>query len=228
MTSENLNEQRWNRYSRISDGDTLDQGIEKEEQLFTSIDQLSPFLRELASDKPYPGGGSVSAFVASLAAACGCMVANLSDLNSKTLYQLLDRAYYFIERDIEVFEQVSLAWKLPKKTDEEKKFRREEIQKALIPATEVPLDIANTALDILENVRLQAASCSKNCISDCGVAALTAHAALESALLNVKINLKSIKDEEFYNRIFKEMKILQDSAKIYRDEIMDIVEKEIQ
>ena len=182
------------------------------------------FLDKLASRSPEPGGGSVSALVGALGAALVSMVGNLTLGKEKyaevqeQIEQLLksseglrDELQRLIQEDTEVYADVSVAFKLPRDTEEEKAVRKERIQEVLKKATEVPFEIAEKCLEVARLSETSAEIGNVGAVSDAGVAVLLAEAAAQSAALNVKININSIEDRDFgeekwsrINEIFKE------------------------
>ncbi len=171
---------------------------------------LNGFIRELASSSPAPGGGSVAALSGAVAASLVVMVCNLTCGKAKyqdvtpELEQVREKAYHLlkeliklIDLDTQSFNQVMSAFKLPKETDEEKKIRSEAIQNATKGAADIPLTVAQYCLEILELTPLVAEKGNENAISDLGVAAQQAEAGIQGAVLNVKINLGSIKDAAY-------------------------------
>ena len=176
--------------------------------------KLKDFIDELSSDSPAPGGGSVAALAGALSSALSSMVCNLTIGKEKykdveyDMEKILDRVedirerfMELIDRDTEAFNRVMEAFKLPKNTEEEKKIRKEKIQDALKGAALVPLETARMCAEMIELCKEIAEKGNKNSITDVGVAAIMAKAGLESAILNVKINLKSINDEKFIESI---------------------------
>jgi len=170
------------------------------------------FVEETASSSPAPGGGSVSALMASLSAALGQMVIRLTsgkksfaeldssiqDEMKKTLLFLeedMKCLISLIDEDTDAFNDYMDALKLPKETDDEKSKRKKAMSDALVVAMQVPLKTATTALHILKGLPVIAKYGNKNAASDIGVASLSARAALEGAILNVKINLGGIDDK---------------------------------
>ena len=173
-------------------------------------DSIQQFLDDLASKSSTPGGGSAAAIIGTMGAALVSMIANLTigkknyeSVESK-MKELLDqseeirrRLIELVQADITVFNQVMDSYAMPRDTEVEKQQRSEAVQKALIAATEVPLNCAGLCAEIIELSAQVAESGNLNVISDAGVAALSGHAALRSAALNVSINLANIKDDEF-------------------------------
>lgn len=184
------------------------------------------FLDRLASRSPEPGGGSASALVGAVGAALVSMVANLT-LGKEKYADVQDRIEELLreseglradlqdllQRDTEVYADVSAAYKLPRETEEQKAERNARIQEALKKATEVPFEIAEKCLEVARLSETAAEIGNVGAVSDAGVAVLLAEAAAQSAALNVKINVNSIEDREFaegrWNRI---QEILAESA----------------
>jgi formiminotetrahydrofolate cyclodeaminase len=171
---------------------------------------VTTFLDELASSAPTPGGGSAAAIMGGMGAALVSMVCNLTigkkayvevegemkDLLAKAealRAQLTD----FIRADVEAFDGLMAAYGLPKDTDEQKAARSAAIQEGLKKATDAPLACARACADVIALSLVAAEKGNKNVVSDAGVAALAAVAALRSAALNVDINVPSIKDADF-------------------------------
>jgi formiminotetrahydrofolate cyclodeaminase len=179
---------------------------------------LETFLDHLASSAPTPGGGSVAALCGALSAALSSMVANLTLGREKyrdvepAIREALEhserlRASFtqLINDDIAAYNALSAAYKLPKATPDEQATRSTQIQAALHDAAEAPLRIAEQARQALNLCRTLAEIGNLNVISDAGVAAIAAHAALESAELNVLINLKAIKDRGLADALLRRL-----------------------
>ncbi len=174
---------------------------------------VNTFLDELASSAPAPGGGSAAALGAAIGAALVSMVANLTvgkkkyaDVQAdvqRILSQseaLRHKCVELLEEDVAAYTQVSKAYKMPRDTDEQKQARTAAIQDALKGATAVPMELAETCVEILRLCPESAGKGNVLAVSDVGVAALMAEAALRAAALNVWINLGSIKDEAFVTK----------------------------
>jgi formiminotetrahydrofolate cyclodeaminase len=170
------------------------------------------FLDKLASKSPEPGGGSVAALTGSLGAALVSMVANLTLGKEKykdvqpQIEQLLGESEKLrqemqdlIQKDTEVYGGLSEVYKMPKSTDAEKAARTAKMQEALKLACQVPFEIGLKSLDVAKLALRAAEIGNVGAVSDAGVAVLLAQACAQSAALNVKINVNSIKDEA-YNR----------------------------
>lgn len=194
-------------------------------------------LSELASSSPAPGGGSVAALAGALGTALSSMVCNLTigkekykDVQDeikdvlKKSENLRKRLTGLIDRDTEAFNDVMKAFKMPKDTEKQKEKRKQAIQEGYKTATSVPLETARTCEKILDVALVIAEKGNQNSITDAVVSALMANAGVKAAVLNVKINLGSIKDEKFVERITVELEEIERNAVNKTDEIMRIVE----
>lgn len=205
---------------------------------------IQTFISELSSNTPVPGGGAVAALSGALAGALGEMVVGLSvgkkfyeeyDNNLKEkLCNISDKCtqeksnfLHDMDKDVEAFDLVLNAFKLPKETDEDKRERTSAIQSAYMAAMMVPLDVAKRALQLLENIKTVIIYGNPNCLSDAGVGAIQAFAAVEGAILNVKINLKGIKDEFLVKEKGKEANEIIEQAKKLKSEIDIIVNEKM-
>ncbi|MDM8550038.1 cyclodeaminase/cyclohydrolase family protein [Desulfobacterales bacterium HSG2] len=183
---------------------------------------IKDFLNQTASGSPVPGGGSVAALTGAVAAALSEMVANLTI--GKKGYESLDEEMRIIakaasvfreklardiDRDSEAYNEVIAAFKLPKGNEEEKDARNQAIQNGLKRAATVPMGVAEDAFEIMELARKVVKNGNKNAVTDAAVAAMMARTAVLSALYNVKINLKSIKDDEFVNETGEQVKRME-------------------
>lgn len=202
--------------------------------------KVSNFLNELASNSPTPGGGSVAALVGALGAALISMVGNLTigkkkyegvEEDFKEIISSSEKLRYelsrLIEEDVKVFNDFMATYKMPKETEDEKKVRAEKVQESLIEAAKVPLRVAYKCLDIMILSQETAEKGNINVISDAGVAALMAEAALESAILNVKINLKMIKDDKVRTELSSSIKEILLKEKGQKEKVLRIVEQKI-
>ncbi len=202
--------------------------------------KVSNFLNELASNSPTPGGGSVAALAGALGAALISMVGNLTvgkkkyenvEEEIKRILSSSEKLRYelsqLIEEDVKVFNNFMSTYKMPKETEDEKKIRAEKIQESLIKAAKVPLKVAYKCLDILSLSKEVAEKGNINVVSDAGVAVLMAEAALESAILNVKINLRMIKDEKVRAELSSSIKEILLKEKGQKEKVLEIVEEKI-
>lgn len=177
---------------------------------------LKEFLTKTASGSPVPGGGSVAALSACLAASLAEMVANLTigkkgfEATQQQMKVIAQNAADYrnqlikdIDRDSEAYNQVLSAFRLPKGSEQEENKRKQAIQDAFKNASLVPLGVAKNAFRIIELAEKVIKHGNKNAATDAAVAVMMARTAVLSALYNVKINLSSIKDKDFVEKIKK-------------------------
>ncbi len=179
---------------------------------------LRYFMDKLASKSPEPGGGSVAALIGSLGAALVSMVSNLTlgkekykdvqpqiDALLKESEKLRGEMQDLIQKDTEAYGSLSEVYKMPKNTDTEKAARTVKMQEALKKACQVPFEIGLKSLDVAKLAERAADIGNVAAVSDAGVAVLLAQACAQSAALNVKINVNSIKDESYNKATWSRM-----------------------
>jgi glutamate formiminotransferase/formiminotetrahydrofolate cyclodeaminase len=201
---------------------------------------LSGFSNETLSESPAPGGGSVSAYVGALGAALGSMVANLSahkrgwddrweefsDWAEKgKIYH--DRLLKLVDEDTAAFNAIMDAFCLPKNTNQEKKQRSAAIQAATKHAIEVPFEAMQTAFQSLEVIEAMATIGNPNSLSDAGVGALCARAAVYGAYLNVRINSGELADKTYVGEILTKAASLLQETLARETEILNLIESRI-
>lgn len=184
-------------------------------------ESLEVLLERIAAATPTPGGGTVSAICGALSAALSRMVANLAV--DKAGYEVVQADLGAIEargkalqrkfldlaaEDARAYDGVVAAMRLPKAGDAERAARKDAMQEAYKRATEVPMETIRTSLDALELARRAAEKGNRNAITDVGVAAILAQAAMRAAALNVKINLAAIADLVWREGIETELEAL--------------------
>lgn len=198
---------------------------------------VSEFIEEVGSNKPAPGGGSVSALGGALGAALAVLVGKatigkekfidvqeeMESVVSKgtELYQTLNK---LVDEDTEAFNQILQAYRMPK---DEPEVRSAAIQDAVKRAAEVPLQTAKISFEVLDLIIAVAERGNKNAITDAGVAALFAESAIRGALFNVKINMLSIKDEEVKQKFTNDMEEMLTQLASKREAVIKVVEAEL-
>jgi formiminotetrahydrofolate cyclodeaminase len=182
-------------------------------------------LAEFASTAPTPGGGSAAALAASVAFALLTMVSRMPRTRTGTdeeratldrvgeeVQRLGDHAVQLVEDDAEAYEAVVAAYRLPKATEDEQAARRDAVEAALRGAAEVPLDVMRAAQAGLVNA-IEVATCGNPAAaSDVAVAVELLMAATRSAALNVRVNLKSIREVGYVEGARAEAERLEASA----------------
>ncbi|GBL35123.1 formimidoyltransferase-cyclodeaminase [Filimonas sp.] len=213
----------------------------QEEQSKTLIKmQLDAFADETASESAAPGGGSISAYVASLGVSLGTMVANLSshkkgwDDQWDTFSQwaekgqrLKDELLKLVDEDTNAFNKIMNAFSLPKNTDEEKAQRTQAIQDATKYATEIPLMTMKKGFACFPLIREMVLIGNPNSVTDAAVGALCIRTAIYGAYLNVKINASGLKDKALSAQFIQEATELLEKAKIEESEILKLTEEKM-
>ena len=199
---------------------------------------LTGFMNEAASESVAPGGGSVSAYVGSLGIALGTMVANISghkrgwDHRWKEFSEwaekgkeIQNRLLRFVDEDTEAFNMILEAIGLPKKTDEEKKARKDAIAAATKHATLVPFRVMETALPGFSLIREMVQKGNPNSVTDAAVGALALRSCIRGAYLNVRINSVGLDDKEFVNDIIARGKAIEDQAISEEESILALTDR---
>ncbi|MDL2242085.1 cyclodeaminase/cyclohydrolase family protein [Bacteroidales bacterium OttesenSCG-928-L03] len=194
---------------------------------------IHEFLKVTAGNDPVPGGGSISALCGALSSALGEMVANLTIGKKKYQEQeelMRELAEVFssyqnefrqaIDEDSNAYNLVFDAFKLPKESDEEKAVRSQKIQEATRIAAEVPLQVARQALQIMEPIEILAQRGNQNAVTDACVAMMCARTAALGAILNVRINLSSLKDEEYVKQVTSEIETIEQQAILKEQQLL--------
>jgi formiminotetrahydrofolate cyclodeaminase len=198
---------------------------------------LKEFIAQTASNEPVPGGGSIAALSGGISASLAEMVANLTigkkkyvevEEEMKIVAAKLEKLRYefldMIDEDANSFDLVMQAFKLPKETDEDKAIRTQKIQEGLKVAALSPLEIARKSFEMMELCEIVVDKGNSNAVTDGMVASMMARTSVLSAILNVRINLSSIKDEEFVMKISKEIDTLEKEAIAKEQNIINSVE----
>lgn len=176
----------------------------------TETGDLTGFIDALAGGEPTPGGGSAAALAGALGAALAAMVGRLTAGRPKyaavearmqesiaTADLLRSRLVHLVAEDAAAYEQVRVAYRLPKETSAQQAARASAVQEALQGASRTPLATVHACLEVLRLAEEVVALGNPNASTDGTVGALLAHAGLRGAALNVRVNLATITDAEF-------------------------------
>ncbi len=196
---------------------------------------VGEFLSSLASDDPTPGGGSAAALAAAQAAALVAMVARLSakehaeaaDVALRRAERLRAALADLVDADAQAFDAVMAAYRLPKGAPEEQTRRRDAVQRALIAASEVPLRVADRAVEVLAAAAGLVGEANPNAVSDLGVAAVLAEAGAAGAGLNVLINARSVRDEAVRVDLRRRADQAESEARRLRAQVIDAVTRRL-
>lgn len=207
-------------------------------------DTIKKFINDLESDMPAPGGGSVAGLIAALSGALNSMVYSLTvgkksyiGLDEKTqdiIRKFQSKSLEFSKRSLEIMDEdrenflkLMDCYKMPKDNDEEKEIRKNAIKENTIKSMEAPLALARECVIFYENLKVMAEYGNKMLLSDLGISAILLHSAIESSIINVKVNLNGLRSEEFFEELDKELiKMLERSIE-EKNKISEIVDKVI-
>lgn len=199
------------------------------------------FADETASESPAPGGGSVSALVGALGAALGTMVANLSANKrgwderweqfsrwAERGQRLKDELLDLVDDDTAAFNRVMSALGLPKATPEEKAARKAALAAANRGAVEVPLRVMKLSLELFPLMEAMAREGNPASVSDAGVGAMAARAAVRGAALNVRINLAGLGDPSLVAQLKGEVAALTAEAEAAEAKVLELVDQALE
>ncbi|WP_099188600.1 cyclodeaminase/cyclohydrolase family protein [Tepidibacter mesophilus] len=198
------------------------------------------FVEVLASKAAVPGGGGAAALVGAIGMALGSMVCNLTIGKKKyaeyedVVKEALEKAtkiqeelLKMVDEDAENFLPLSKAYGIKANTEEEKKEKDKVMEEALKTACSVPIEIVRTCYDAIKLHEELVGKTSMLAISDIGVGVQCLRAAIISGKLNVAININSIKDQEYVNKVKEETdRLVCEGIKI-ADEVYKKVEQEL-
>ncbi len=174
--------------------------------------EIKRFLEKLAADTPAPGGGSASALAGALSASLVAMVAGLSSKKGKAKKKGMEeikrkaltiqkRLFRAIDEDSRSFDAVIKAFRLPRGSEKERLHRIRMIQKAYRNATLPPQWVCQHSIQLLGYSKTLLLKGNPNAMSDAGVAAFLADAALAGGLLNIGINLVAVTEKNFTQKM---------------------------
>lgn len=201
---------------------------------------LRTFSNETASESVAPGGGSVAAYVGALGASLGTMVANLSSHRrvwddrwaefsewAERGQRIKDGLLALVDEDTRSFNGIIAAVRMPKGTEAEKAARHEAMQEATKYATEVPFRTMELALESFEICKAMAEKGNPSSVSDAGVGALCARAAVHGAWLNVRINADDIEDKAWVEAKLSAAQSIAAKADALEQEVIGLVEQHV-
>ena len=170
---------------------------------------IGEWLAELGSPAPAPGGGAAAALTAAVGAALVEMVCNLTIGKPRfagyeqhvtavrdRAAKLRTDALGLMGDDAAAFTELVATYRLPRETAEQSARRDSRIQAATVVAASVPLRIAAAGADVARLAAQLPGQSNPTVLSDVGVAAASAAAAIEGAAINVEINLATLKDPD--------------------------------
>jgi glutamate formiminotransferase/formiminotetrahydrofolate cyclodeaminase len=198
---------------------------------------LREFMNETASESPAPGGGSVSSYMGALGVALGTMVANLSSHKkgwddrwkefsdwAESGKEIQNKLLDLVDEDTEAFNKIIEAYRLPRKSEEEKKVRNDAVQAATRNAILVPFRVMETAYDGFALIREMVEKGNPASVTDAGVGALALRSCIRGAFLNVQINGSGLDDKKFVKDILEKGRTIELKAIREEENILNEVE----
>lgn len=199
---------------------------------------VKSFLDKVAGKDPVPGGGSIAALNGAIASSLAAMVAGLTIgkkgyeeqaelMNEISSFMLKYQSEFIadIDRDSDAYDKVFGCFKMPKNTPEEKNIRSNAIQEATKYAAMVPMQVARNAYHLMDYIAQVACRGNSNAVTDACVAMMSARSAALGALMNVRINLGSLKDKEFVDKLQIEADDLEQKVCSKEKELLDEINK---
>jgi formiminotetrahydrofolate cyclodeaminase len=202
---------------------------------------LAEYFESLSSASPTPGGGNVAAICGALSASLGAMVCNLTIGKKKyaqvefeiiglkeKLENLRNRFFELAGKDNAAFENVMVAFKLPKETEHEKELRSKQIEEATLHAAEIPSEVIKSSGELIPLISMVIEKGNRNSLSDAGVAVSLTRTAAESAYLNVLINCASLSNQTIALEIRKRADILMEEIRVNCEHLITTVIRSIE
>jgi glutamate formiminotransferase/formiminotetrahydrofolate cyclodeaminase len=206
----------------------------------SSASSTDDFYNEVAAKTPTPGGGSVAAAAGTMGAALSSMVCRLTIGKKKykdvaeelkgvleNSERLREELKEMIARDSAAFDRLVAARRMLKDTEAEIAKRSEAILEATKGAARTPLETARLALRVMDLARVVAEKGNVNSVSDAGVAALMAKAAVEGAIYNVRINISGFEDTSFVEEMQTGIKEILEKSDRLASDIRNVVESKL-
>lgn len=194
---------------------------------------LASFVWETSADSPAPGGGSVAAAMGAMGAALGSMVANLSGHKrgwddrweefaawAERGADMQKRLLELVDEDTEAYNGILKAFEMPKKSEGEKAVRAAAVEAATLHASLVPLTVMKEAFKVFELLEEMTVKGNPNSVTDGAVGVLAVRACIRGAFLNVKINVKGLKDRAKAEELIATAQVIDDAAARLEEEII--------
>lgn len=219
----------------------IDYAVQSENRPLMSLTGTG-FVKELSTNSPAPGGGSVAALAGALGAALSSMVAALTHEKKEMLetkpemniigveaQTLKDRLTFLVDEDTEAFNKVMDANRMAATNDNEQKIKDKAVEVANKYAIEIPMETAEKCFRVIELAEILVEKGNPNSVSDAGVAAEVALAGVSGACMNVLINLPGIEDEDYCDSKRDQVETIMEKAesleKIVFEKTMDVINK---
>jgi len=196
-----------------------------------TTDTIIRYLNDLSSKKATPGGGSVACLTAAMGVGLICMVAKFSDKEKKAadvikkVTPLIKELTKLVDKDVIAYNKVKAAYDMPKRTELQKQKRKKKIKEALRGALGAPCELLDLSLKGLVYAKELVQVGNKALISDTAMSAILLQAAYQSAVYNIKINLRDINDKNLSKRIYKKIERVTKRINSFSSEILKEIDK---
>lgn len=193
---------------------------------------IEQFLTDLSAKKSTPGAGGAAALVAAIGSALGSMVGNFTigkkkyesvQLEVQECVHELEKIKLdledLIQKDADAFYPLAQAYKLPKSTPEEVEYKENVIEKALVGATTVPIEIMEKAVRAIEILGSLSKIGNTMLIADAGTGILFCKAALEGASLSVYVNTAEMKNMQKKEALNQKADLLVEEGSFLADKV---------
>lgn len=206
---------------------------------------ITDFTKEVDSNSPAPGGGSVAALASDIGVGLARMMAHLSF--GKKKYEALDeetRVEFevkfdklgkirselsrLVDEDTESFNEFMKALKMPKDNFKQITERQQALADATLLSIKVPYKTAALSLEAMKELEFLVDNGNQNAITDIGVGTLMLCTGLEGAILNVKVNLMSLENKELAKKYGDSCAEMLEQGKEIRDRILSKIHSAIE
>ena len=206
---------------------------------------VTDFAKEVDSNSPAPGGGSVAALASDIGVGLARMMAHLSF--GKKKYEALDEKIKeefevkfdklgkireelskLVDEDTKSFNEFMKALKMPKDTFKQITERQQALAEATLFSIKVPYKTATLSLEAMKELEFLVDNGNQNAITDIGVGTLMLCTGLEGAILNVKVNLMSFYNKELAQKYADSCAEMLEQGKEIRDNILNKIHSAIE
>lgn len=198
---------------------------------------IDEYIEKLGSDLANYGGGSLAALSGVFSVSLFKMVAEITKKKKgyeytvqrlEELIELSDEYLAFfknaVEEDSIAYGIVMDSFKLPKDNEQQIEYRKNKIREAYKNATNIPFSIAQKGYEFLTFLEEISNFSSSYIIGDIYASTLQMRSCILCSFVNVKLNIGSIKDDNFVRDIVYKMKKIEDETLKSTEKILKIVD----
>ena len=206
---------------------------------------VTDFAKEVDSNSPAPGGGSVAALASDIGVGLSRMMAHLSfgkkkyealdekikeefEVKFDNLGQIREELSKLVDEDTKSFNEFMKALKMPKDTFKQITERQQAMADATLYSIKVPYKTAALSLEAMKELEFLVDNGNQNAITDIGVGTLMLCTGLEGAILNVKVNLMSLENKELAKKYADSCSEMLEEGKKIRDKILNKIHSSIE